>query len=113
MQISNSFILSLLFVFHLDSFLVQFLNSLFKTVDHVIFDGVALILIAQLVYKFLEFFFFLFHIDVVAFQVVMLLALENFIKLVIKSIDYQLKLFLLFSNACSLFLLLVSEWSLT
>ena len=81
--------------------------------DHVIFNGVALILITQLVYKLLELFFFLFHIDVVAFQVVMFLTLKNFIKLVIKSIDYKLKLFLLFSYACSLFLLLVSEWSLT
>ena len=81
--------------------------------DHVIFYGVALILITQLVYKLLELFFFLFHIDMVAFQVVMLLTLENFIKLVIKSIDYKLELFLLFSYTCSLFLLLVSEWSLT
>ena len=113
MQISDSFVLSLLFVFHLDSFLVQFLNSLFKTVDHVILDGIALILITQLVNKLLELFFFLFHIDVIAFQIVMLLTLENFVKLVIKSIDYKLKLFLLFSYACSLFLLLVSEWSLT
>ena len=90
MQISNSFILSLLLVLHFDSFLVKFLNGLFKTVDHVIFDSVALILITQLVYKLLKLFFFLFHIDVVAFQVVMFLTLENFIKLVIKPIDYKL-----------------------
>ena len=113
MQISDSFILSLLFVFHLDSFLIKFLNSLFETVDHVIFNGIALVLITQLVYKFLKLFFFLFHIDVVALQIVMLLTLKNFIKLVIKTIDYKFELFLLFSYACSLFLLLVSEWSLT
>ena len=82
-EVSDALVLFLLFIFCFDRLLVELLYGLLETVDHVVLNSVALVLVAELIDELFELLLFLLHVYVVTFQVVVFLALENSVQLFI------------------------------
>ena len=73
----------------------------------------AFVVFVQFFNNFAEILLFLFDVHGVAFEVVVLLALENSVQFFIQAIDHVLQLCLLVSNTLVFLLLLLPELTLT